>query len=269
MERVTQDFDYAKDIRLFSLQDFLLEKQKKVFDTRVSKYDLNHNIWWSYQIVCDLLLILTNAAIYGVLFYAVIKRNMTVGNFTLFSSLSLAFSNSLVTFLQQFGDYGRCSLEVDDLRSFMEIEYNEKMDTIAVPQKSHYTIEFKNVSYKYGQAKEYALKNLNLKISAGERLAVVGINGAGKSTLIKLLLRLYDPTEGTIFLDGVDIKKYDKKDYFKIFSPVFQDVEVLAFPIAEFVAMKFMQKCLKHRHSITGKTSRFAENEAKNIKCMR
>lgn len=238
MERVTQDFDYAKDIRLFSLQDFLLGKQKKVFDRRVSKYDLNHNIWWSYQMICDVLLILTNAAVYGILFYAVIKKDMTVGNFTLFTSLALAFSNSLVTFLQQFGDFGRCSLEVDDLRSFLDLDYKEKTDTIVVPKKEKYTIEFKNVSYKYSEAKEYALKNLNLKISAGEKLAVVGINGAGKSTMIKLLLRLYDPTQGSILLDGVDIRNYDKKDYYKIFSPVFQDIEVLAFPIAEHIAMK-------------------------------
>lgn len=123
----------------------------------------------------------------------------------------------------------------------MDLDYKEKTDSIAVPKKEKYTIEFKNVSYKYTKAKEYALKNLNLKISAGEKLAVVGINGAGKSTMIKLLLRLYDPTEGTILLDGVDIKKYDKEDYYKIFSPVFQDIEVLAFPIAEHIAMKSLE----------------------------
>ena len=79
---------------------------------------------------------------------------------------------------------------------------------------------------------------MNLKINAGERLAVVGLNGAGKTTMIKLLLRLYDPTEGVITLNGVDIKKYDREEYYKLFAPVFQDVETFAFPIAENVSMK-------------------------------
>ena len=242
MERVTQDFDYAKDIRLFSLQDFLLGKQKKVFDKRLEKLDYHRNLWMSYDLVVNVLMMITKGLVYGILFYAVINKNMTVGNFSMFFSLSLAFSNSLVSFLQQFGDYGRASLEVDDFRSFMEIDYKDKGETVAIEKADKYTIEFKNVSYKYPQADTYALKNLNLTIKEGERLAVVGINGAGKSTMIKLLLRLYDPTEGSILLNGQDIRKFDKEEYYKLFSPVFQDIDLLAFPINEHIAMSSSAK---------------------------
>lgn len=238
MERVTQDFDYAKDIRLFSLQDFLLRKQQKIFENRWKKFDYHENLWFSHAAVVNICLLIGKAAIYGVLFYSVVNKDMTVGNFTLFFALAMAFSRSLIEFLRRFGDFGRASLEVDDLRSFMELDFEEKTDTLDIPAAKSYTIEFRNVSYRYPEAEEYALKNLNLKIAAGEKLAVVGLNGAGKTTMIKLLLRLYEPTEGCILLNGVDIRSYRREDYYKLFSPVFQDVEVLAFPIAENISIK-------------------------------
>ncbi|MGN0401587.1 MAG: ABC transporter ATP-binding protein [Acetatifactor sp.] len=238
MGRVTQDFDYAKDIRLFSLQSFLLKKQQKIFENRWKKLDYHQNLWFSHAVVVNIALLIGKAAIYGVLFYSVINKNMSVGNFTLFFALAMAFSQSLVEFLRRFGDFGRASLEVDDFRSFMELDLQEKTDTEEIPQASEYTIEFQNVSYRYPEAKEYALKNLNLKLAPGEKLAVVGLNGAGKTTMIKLLLRLYEPTEGRILLNGVDIRSYKREDYYRLFSPVFQNVEVLAFPIAENISMK-------------------------------
>ncbi|MCQ2524973.1 MAG: ABC transporter ATP-binding protein/permease [Lachnospiraceae bacterium] len=240
MERVTQDFDYAKDIRLFSLQDFLLDKQEKIFKNRWKKFDLHQNIWLSHAAVVNVALLIGKAVIYGTLFWAVVNKDMTVGNFTLFFSLSMSFSQSLVEFLRRFGDYGRASLEVDDFRSFMDLSDDEGVEFENIPESSSYVIEFKDVSYKYPEADEYALKHLNLKIDASEKLAVVGINGAGKTTMIKLLLKLYQPTEGSILLNGKDIKNYRREDYYKLFAPVFQDVEIFAFPMAENVSMKGM-----------------------------
>ena len=238
MERVTQDFEYAKDIRLFSLQGFLLNKQQKIFENRWKKFDYHQNLWFSHAVVVNIAVLMGKAAIYGVLFYAVITKDMSVGNFIMFFALAMAFSTSLIDFLRCFGDFSRASLEVDDFRSFMELDLQEKKETVDIPKAEEYRIEFKDVSYRYPEAKEYALKNLNLTISPGEKLAVVGLNGAGKTTMIKLLLRLYEPTEGCILLNGVDIKNYRREDYYKLFSPVFQDVEVLAFPIAENISMK-------------------------------
>ena len=253
MERVTQDFDYAKDIRLFSQQDFLLKKQQKIFENRWKKFDYHQNLWFSHAVVVNITFLIGKAAIYGALFYAVIKKDMTVGNFTLFFALAMAFSQSLIEFLRRFGDFGRASLEVDDFRSFMELDMEgsvasdvastsesaqKNKELRELPKATAYTIVFENVSYRYPEAEEYALKNLNLKLEAGEKLAVVGLNGAGKTTMIKLLLRLYEPTEGRILLNGTDIRSYRREDYYKLFSPVFQNIEVLAFPIAENVSMK-------------------------------
>ena len=92
--------------------------------------------------------------------------------------------------------------------------------------------------FRYEGAKEDTIRHLNLTFPAGQRLAVVGLNGAGKTTFIKLLLRLYDVTSGEILVNGYDIRRFRRKEYYTLFAPVFQNVELFAFPLAENVSMK-------------------------------
>ena len=127
---------------------------------------------------------------------------------------------------------------MDDFRSFMDIGEEAEEKGSGVPDSQTYEFRFEDVWFQYPGAEKYALKNLNLTIKAGEKLAVVGLNGAGKSTFIKLLLRLYEPTKGRILLNGKDISLYNKKEYYKLFSPVFQDVWMFAFPLKANVSMK-------------------------------
>jgi ATP-binding cassette subfamily B protein len=101
---------------------------------------------------------------------------------------------------------------------------------------NEYELEFHDVSFKYPGSQIYALRNLSMKLNIGERMAVVGMNGSGKTTMIKLLCRLYDPTEGFITLNGIDIKKYDYREYIGIFSVVFQDFKLPAFSLGQNVA---------------------------------
>ncbi len=101
---------------------------------------------------------------------------------------------------------------------------------------NRYDIEFHNVSFRYPESDSYALKNVNLKFAVGDSIAVVGMNGSGKTTMIKLLCRLYDPTEGYITLNGIDIQKYDYEDYLDLFSVVFQDFRLFSFSVGENVS---------------------------------
>lgn len=101
---------------------------------------------------------------------------------------------------------------------------------------NQYEIEFRNVSFRYPGTEQYALKDFSLKIRVGERMAIVGMNGSGKTTMIKLLCRLYDPQEGEILLNGVDIRKFDREEYVKLFSVVFQDFGLLSMPLGQNVA---------------------------------
>ncbi|MBQ8359077.1 MAG: ABC transporter ATP-binding protein [Oscillospiraceae bacterium] len=99
-----------------------------------------------------------------------------------------------------------------------------------------YEVEFKNVSFKYPGSENWALKNVSMKFKVGKRLAIVGENGSGKTTFIKLLCRLYDPQEGQILLNGIDIRKYNYRDYMDVFSIVFQDFQLISQPLGQNVA---------------------------------
>ena len=127
---------------------------------------------------------------------------------------------------------------LQDYLAFFDIENDMYQGSLAVEKRSdkRFDIEFKNVSFRYAGAEEYALKDINLKLKVGERLAVVGMNGSGKTTFIKLLCRLYDPTEGEILMNDFNIRKYDYRQYLDIFSVVFQDYKLLAMPLGNNVA---------------------------------
>ena len=239
MERVTQDFDYAKDIRLFDLSGFLTDRFNKVNAFFIDRQDHHHRLWLRYNFVTGFAGTVIKALIYAVLYIAVLRKDMSVGNFTMFLSFSLAFARALINFLQRFGDYKKASLETDDFRSFIDLETaDDEKDCIPLPDTDAFEFRFTDVSYRYPKSEKYALSHLNLTLRPGEKLAVVGLNGAGKTTMIKLLLRLYDPTEGCITLNGTDIRRFRRADYYRLFAPVFQNVEIFAFLMSENIAMK-------------------------------
>jgi len=128
--------------------------------------------------------------------------------------------------------------KVQSMLAFMEMESKQAQGSLPVEKRSdgEYVIEFNNVSFRYPGSEAYALSNFNLTLTVGKKLAIVGMNGSGKTTMIKLLTRLYEPTEGTITLNGIDIMKYDLQEYLSIFSVVFQDFKVFSFTLAENIA---------------------------------
>lgn len=238
MERATQDFDYAKDVRLFGMKGWLLDKQHEILNEKQNKMLHSRNLWMKNSAFSNLIGIVSKGAVYAILIYSVIDTDMSIGNFTLFLGLSSTFSSTLTGFLNSLGQFKEQSMQTDDFRSFLDYKNEPENDTVTLPKTDKYTFEFKNVSYKYKGAEEYALKNLNLTFEAGKRLAVVGLNGAGKTTFIKLMLRLYDVTEGEILLNGIDIRKFKRNEYYTLFAPVFQNVEIFAFPMSENISMK-------------------------------
>ncbi len=124
------------------------------------------------------------------------------------------------------------------IKQYMEIPNEMYQGSLPTEKRDdrEYHVEFRDVSFKYPGSEAYALHHVNMKFRVGSRLAVVGMNGSGKTTFIKLLCRLYDPTEGQILLNGIDIRKYDYKDYMDIFAAVFQDFQLTALPLGENVA---------------------------------
>lgn len=162
-----------------------------------------------------------------------------VGEVTQYVGALLALSNGVSLLVESLGLMGHNIEFLDTTYEFLDIDNKMYQGSLTVEKRSDrkYEIEVRNVSFKYPETNEWALNNVSMKFNIGERLAIVGANGSGKTTLIKLLCRLYDPTEGEILLNGIDIRKYDYKEYMSIFSVVFQDFKLFALPLGENIGV--------------------------------
>lgn len=253
MENITRDFAAAKDIRMFGLTGWLMQKYQELMAERFEKERLHQRIWQRQRMMTCGTMLLSQGLIYAWLIYAVVTGRMTLGGFTLYLSSYNTFAGAVWMVMRGIAELIAKSREVDDFRSFMDFDGgDEDLGGIQVPVSEDYEFIFRDVSFRYPKAEQYALEHLNLTLKAGERLAVVGLNGAGKSTFIKLLLRLYEPTEGEILLNGVNVKEYNKHSYYKLFAPAFQTVELFAFPLAENVSMQPPQEtdCAKAKERL-------------------
>lgn len=163
-----------------------------------------------------------------------------VGSVTMYSTAVLSINSGIATFFGTAGDMRNNASFLKLIFDFLEMPNTMQQGFRPVDKRDHrnYEIEFRNVSFKYPGSEEYALKHVSMKFGAGERLAVVGQNGSGKTTFIKLLCRLYDPTEGMILLNGTDIREFDYLEYMAIFSVVFQDFRLFAFSLGQNVGTK-------------------------------
>ena len=163
-----------------------------------------------------------------------------LGEITQYVASITRLSNGVAKLVFTLGDMRNNATFLKQVFEFLDIPNNMYQGSLTI-EKRHdkkYQIEFCNVSFKYPGCDNYALRNVNIKFEIGKRLAVVGINGSGKTTFIKLLCRLYDPTEGEILLNGIDIRKYNYTEYMTIFSIVFQDFKLFGFKLGENVASK-------------------------------
>ena len=161
-----------------------------------------------------------------------------VGAMTQYIGSITALSQGVSMLLEGYGELANNANFLQTTFEFLDEPNHMYQGSLTVEKRedNKYEIEFCNVSFKYPTVDTYALKNVSMKFEMGERLAIVGENGSGKTTFIKLLSRLYDPTEGVILLNGIDIRKYDYHEYMNIFSVVFQDFKLLAFDLGENVA---------------------------------
>ena len=161
-----------------------------------------------------------------------------IGSVTQYVSAVTALSQNLGELLTVLAEIEGNAGFLKTTYEFLDIPNSMYQGSLTTEKRSdrQYDVEFRNVSFQYPGSERYALKNVNMKFKVGNRLAVVGENGSGKTTFIKLLCRLYDPTEGEILLNGIDIRKYNYRDYMEIFSVVFQDFQLMSQPLGANVA---------------------------------
>ena len=235
IETLLTSNETVKEIKLFGLGEALKERFEKLFtefmdeDNAIGRRNTFASLGWG---------MLTNLAYYGSYIWVIIRtitKAITLGDMTMFLSVFRQSQRAVMSLLDSFSRLYENNLYLDNLLDFLKIEpalvspENGKIAPAPILEGIH----FQNVSFKYPGSDKYVLRNINLFIKPNESIALVGLNGAGKTTLIKLLTRLYDPTEGQITLDGVDLREYDMQSLHQRFGVIFQDFVRYQFSIKE------------------------------------
>ena len=230
------DFSYGKDIRVFSLQNIFMDKynNKSLSYIKVLKDLANKE--FLYGLIGLLTLILQDSVAYILIILSAINKQIDLASVSLYISCIVAFSTVLRTLTDQITDLVKNLKITSYYFEFLdETEKEPTLDKFPFDKHLGLTIEFKNVWFKYPGTEKYVLKDLNLKIEANSKVAIVGTNGAGKTTIVKLISGLFEPTEGDIYINGVNLKTIDKKDYQEAISTVFQDYEIYAMSVIDNV----------------------------------
>ena len=237
----SSDFGYAKDIRVYGMRRWIDSLFRKYQHDSLILYKSEQKRWCAQSLTDVFLGVARNGVSYFFLVKTLFDGGITAGDFVFMFSAVGALAAALSRLSQQINSLHDKTVKIGWYREYFDIpdKFNHSVGE-AIPTRSQMPldIEFKNVSFKYpsSDGEHYALKNINLKIKAGERLAIVGRNGAGKTTLVKLLCGLYYPSEGEITLGGTNIKKFNIDEYYSLISAVFQDIYVVPLTVAQFVA---------------------------------
>lgn len=241
LESTTKNFDFVKDIRLFNMSNAFFNQLSGVNETYKELNRKHHNRMVLWEVSLGSVLIVQKILMYTWLVYNVVTGAYQISDFVLYVGLVSTFHASVGYVNWIYSDMITNSLMINDYRNFVDWKEDretadEKDGHITEINLDKFEFRFENVSFKYPGHDNYVLKNVNLTIKNGAKLAVVGVNGAGKTTFIKLMMKLYEPSEGRILLNDVDIKEYNREEYFKLFSPVFQNVECFAMPIYQNIS---------------------------------
>lgn len=231
------DASINKEIRVYNMMNPLLKMYGDIQNAVLKLVQKSFRIFFVNRTVANLSNALLDLAMYLLLGLKVLTTEaITVGDFSLYLSTIRTFNSSVQGLLTSYldilnnGQYLKNYFEFMNLPTMLE----DKKADILVGHSMVFT--FDNVSYKYPGQDNYVLKNISMDINAGEKLAIVGENGAGKTTLVMLLMRMFNPTEGRILLNGTNIRQFSAEEYFKLFSTVFQDFKLFAFQIRDNVS---------------------------------
>ncbi len=235
LETLLTGNDTVKEIKLFGLGGPLLERYQELFtrfyleDRAIAEKRTWAGLGWG---------MLSNVVYYGGYAWIVLRTVaglITLGDMTMFLSIFRQSQSSIRSLLDSLNRLYESNLYLDNLMTYLNLKplLVAPVSGLRAPSPIQRGIEFRHVSFRYPGSENYVLRDINLHICPGERIALVGLNGAGKTTLIKLLTRLYDPTEGLVLLDGVDLREYDLVSLHQRFGVIFQDYVRYQFTVRE------------------------------------
>lgn len=243
----------GKDIRIYNQKGLIHSESMALFDDAYAVLDKLSRNQVKYSMLITISTVLLSTIIY---LFVGLKASLGlfgVGAIVQYVGSINQFTSGFTGFMTELTALRANNEAMNIYFDFINLPNKMYQGTLPVEKRSdnEYEIEIKNVSFKYPNTESFALKNVNLKFKIGERIAVVGMNGSGKTTMIKLLCRLYDPTEGEITLNGIDIKKYNYNEYMSMFSVVFQDFKLFSFSLGQNVSASVeydkanVESCLK------------------------
>lgn len=237
IRRKAEAVTLAKDIRIFGLQNWLNDLNRSI-----------HNLYKDFRIRYEKKLILRDSAeavltmarngiAYVYLIDLALTEGLSVSEFLLYFTAVSTFTAWVTGILQEATKLHKESLDISCVREFLNYPEPFRFEGgNGIPQAEGYELKLENVSFRYPGAEKDTLHDLTLTVHSGEKLAIVGLNGAGKSTVVKLLCGLFDPAEGRVLLNGQDIRAFNRREFYGLFSAVFQDFSILDVTVAENIA---------------------------------
>jgi ATP-binding cassette subfamily B protein len=231
VRQLEQDRSFALDLRSFAfgpwlfaledrslqrIEDFQKEEEKKFFST---------------DVLDAFLFLLRNGCAYLYLVWMITNGRMILSDFLMYSTALTSFSGQIFQLLHLLKKLSDESIELQSVFDLLEYQEPFVLEGPEIPVAESYVLECKDISFRYPHTERPILEHFNLRLEAGEKLAVVGLNGAGKTTLIKILAGFLEPDEGVVLLNGVDIRTYGRAQYYKLFTGVFQDSSILPLSI--------------------------------------
>ena len=234
VEQKATDLKAGKDIRLFDLSGWLLDilhKERRVSETYVNRWE---RAYLAANCVNAVLCFLRDSCAYVFLILRIVQGRMAVSDFVWYMAIVASCQQACASFLEQGELLGKLNQDYSRLRSFLD-GWNHTFfkGTYQDVKSKAVEIEFRHVTFQYPESSRPCLEDLNFRIRAGEKIALVGLNGAGKTTLVKLLCGLYRPTSGEILVDGRNVLEYDRECYYQMISAVFQNTSLLPLSIAQ------------------------------------
>ena len=233
------DYHYGKDIRIFSMGNWFRE----IFDIHIrlcEDWQLRHEKpLWKADLLDSILTLCREGIAYAYLIDLVLHGQILASDFVLYFAALAGFSTWVLDAANQLSMLSRYSNQICDFRAMLEkpdVFRHGSGETAQTHMNRPVEITLQDVSYRYPGAEVDAISHLNLTIHPGEKLAIVGLNGAGKTTLVKLICGLLDPTEGAVFCNGINVKDFDRQEYYRLFSVVFQDFYLPPLTIAEAIS---------------------------------
>ena len=237
IRRKAESVELAKDIRIFGLQGWLNELLDRVHNVYLDFLLRSEKVQLLSDITEALLTMARNGIAYAYLLHMALRDSLSVPEFILYFTAVSTFTTWVMGILQAAQKLHEESLDIFQVREFLDYPEPFRFEGgTAIPKADAYELKLEHVSFRYPGAEEDTIHDLDLTVRPGEKLAIVGLNGAGKTTLVKLLCGLFDPTQGRVLLNGVDVRDFNRREYYGLFSAVFQEFSILDVTVAENIA---------------------------------